>query len=215
VFAKNKRGYRLTAKSKRFWSLLILFIFAASIKRKLLKTTYTEERPYPIQIQKVATFNSDRKRLKLIQFHTNHSDITNNSHRLFFWCIRNRIQVIFHNIFDFVFNKKFAGAGFSNIYNLKYKNITSGSTFSDFSFALFLNWIHHFFQTNPLLHCHSQYHPYPIFINIDKHLLMKHLRKCCTTFCSHTNLSIERMFWLYRNFNFPAKMTMPDLQRYP
>ena len=35
-----------------------------------------------IQIQKVATFNSDRKIINLIP--KNQSDITNNSHRLFF-----------------------------------------------------------------------------------------------------------------------------------
>ena len=42
VFAKNERGYRLTAKNKRFWSLLILLLSVASISRKLLKTTHTE-----------------------------------------------------------------------------------------------------------------------------------------------------------------------------
>ena len=44
VYAKNKRGYRLTAKNKRFWSLLILLLSVASRRRKLLKTTHTEER---------------------------------------------------------------------------------------------------------------------------------------------------------------------------
>ena len=43
VFAKNERGYRLTAKNNRFWSLLILLLSVASIRRKLLKSTYTEE----------------------------------------------------------------------------------------------------------------------------------------------------------------------------
>ena len=43
VFAKNERGYRLTAKNNRLWSLLILLLVVASISRKLLKTTYTEE----------------------------------------------------------------------------------------------------------------------------------------------------------------------------
>ena len=33
----------------------------ASIRRKLLKTTHAEERIASIQIQKVATFNSDSK----------------------------------------------------------------------------------------------------------------------------------------------------------
>ena len=36
VFAKNKRGYRLTAKNKRFSLLLILLLSVASIRRKLL-----------------------------------------------------------------------------------------------------------------------------------------------------------------------------------
>jgi len=44
VFAKNERGYRLNAIKKRFWSLLILLLIVASIRRKLLKTTNTEER---------------------------------------------------------------------------------------------------------------------------------------------------------------------------
>ena len=35
VFAKNERGYRLTAKNKGFWWLLILLLSAASISRKL------------------------------------------------------------------------------------------------------------------------------------------------------------------------------------
>ena len=41
VFTKNERGYRFTAKNKRFWSLLILLLSVASIRRKLLKTTHT------------------------------------------------------------------------------------------------------------------------------------------------------------------------------
>ena len=44
VFAKNERGYRLNAIKKRFRSLLILLLYVASIRRKLLKTTNTEER---------------------------------------------------------------------------------------------------------------------------------------------------------------------------
>ena len=42
VFAKNERGYRLNAIKKRFWSLLILLLSVASIRRKLLKTSHTE-----------------------------------------------------------------------------------------------------------------------------------------------------------------------------
>ena len=44
VFAKNERGYRLNAIKKRFLSLLILLLYVASIRRKLLKTTKIEER---------------------------------------------------------------------------------------------------------------------------------------------------------------------------
>ena len=44
VFAKNKRGYRLNAIKKRFWSPIILLLSVASIRRKLIKTSHTEER---------------------------------------------------------------------------------------------------------------------------------------------------------------------------
>ena len=44
VLAKNVRGYRHTAKSKRLWSLLIILPSVVSIRRKLLKTTHTERR---------------------------------------------------------------------------------------------------------------------------------------------------------------------------
>ena len=37
VFAKNESGYRLNAIKRRFWSLLILLLSVASIRRKLLK----------------------------------------------------------------------------------------------------------------------------------------------------------------------------------
>ena len=38
------KGYRLNAIKKRFWSPLILLLSVASVRRKLLKRTYTEER---------------------------------------------------------------------------------------------------------------------------------------------------------------------------
>ena len=41
-FAKNKRGYRLTAKNIRWGSLLILLLCYV-YKEKVLKTTHTEE----------------------------------------------------------------------------------------------------------------------------------------------------------------------------
>ena len=44
MFAKNERGYRLNAIKKRFWSLLILLLSVASVRRKLIKTSHTEER---------------------------------------------------------------------------------------------------------------------------------------------------------------------------
>ena len=40
VFAKNERGYMLNAIKKRFWSLLILLLSVASIRRKLIKTSH-------------------------------------------------------------------------------------------------------------------------------------------------------------------------------
>ena len=43
LVCENERGYRLTAKNKRFWSLQILLLSVVSIRRKLLKTTHTEE----------------------------------------------------------------------------------------------------------------------------------------------------------------------------
>ena len=64
VFAKNERGYRLTGKNDRWQSLLILLLSIPSIRRKIVKTTHTEERS--VQIQKVATFVSDRKKINLI-----------------------------------------------------------------------------------------------------------------------------------------------------
>ena len=44
VFAKNERGYRINVIKKLFRSILILLLSVASIRRKLLKTTHTEER---------------------------------------------------------------------------------------------------------------------------------------------------------------------------
>ena len=82
VFVKNERGYRRNAKNMRFWSLLILLLSVASIRRNLLKTIHTEEWSAH-KIQKVVTFNSDRKIINLIP-NKNHSDITTNNLRLFF-----------------------------------------------------------------------------------------------------------------------------------
>ena len=57
---KNERGYRLLAKNNHFWSLLILLLSVASIRWKLLKTTYTEVRSVHTN-QKVAIYDSYHK----------------------------------------------------------------------------------------------------------------------------------------------------------
>ena len=60
--AKNERGCRLKSKNNRFRSLLLILpLSVASMRRKMLKTTYTEEGSVTtIQSQKVAIYNSDR-----------------------------------------------------------------------------------------------------------------------------------------------------------
>ena len=78
VFPKNKRGYIPKAKNYRFLSLLILLLSVVSIRRKLLKTTYGEERSVH-KIQKVVIYDSGRKKNQF-----NKSDITTCSHRLSF-----------------------------------------------------------------------------------------------------------------------------------
>jgi len=88
----------------RFWSLLILLLSVVSVRRKLLKT----KNVVSIRIQKDATFNSDRKQINLIP---NHSEITNNSQRLFFeafvnswyfiiFCIFHDLRVTYENIYS-------------------------------------------------------------------------------------------------------------------
>ena len=56
VFAKNERGYRLNVIKK----LLILLLSVASIRRNLLTNLA------PIQIQKIATYDLDRKKIQII-----------------------------------------------------------------------------------------------------------------------------------------------------
>ena len=105
VREKWKGGYRLNAIKKRFWSLLILLLSVASIRKKLLKT----KNVVSIQIQKDATFNSDRKQINLIP--NKSFKITNNSQRLFFeafvnswyfiiFCIFHDLRVTFENIYS-------------------------------------------------------------------------------------------------------------------
>ena len=94
VCKKNERGYRLTAKNKRFWSLLILFLFVASIRRKLLKTTYTEERiiyknsEYTIRIVK-NQFNFKNIILRLNWIYTWQRHLTTRPSRLYIKQITN------------------------------------------------------------------------------------------------------------------------------
>ena len=64
MFAKNERGYRLMAINKRFWSLLILLLLVTSIRRKLIKTTYTKKRRVHKNLES-CKFNSDRKIINL------------------------------------------------------------------------------------------------------------------------------------------------------
>ena len=84
MLAKKELGYMLMAKDNRFWSLLILLLSVASIKRKLLKTTYTEECRESIVHTNSESCNNYSDRKKSIQFQTNYSDITAYSHRSFF-----------------------------------------------------------------------------------------------------------------------------------
>ena len=102
VFAKNERGYRLAAKNKRFWLLLILLLTVASLRRKLLKTIIPKN-VVSIQIQKDATFNSDRKQINLIP------------NKLFRYCKqlsfiifrRIRKKLILHNILYFSWSESY------------------------------------------------------------------------------------------------------------
>jgi len=53
---KNEMGYRLMEENKPFWSVLILLLSVASIRRKKRLMLKPEERSV-IEIQKFATFN--------------------------------------------------------------------------------------------------------------------------------------------------------------
>ena len=117
AFANND----LTTKNKCFWSLLILFLSVASIRRKLLKKRLIPKTVGFIQIQKVATFNSDRKK-KSKKFQTNHSDITNNSHRLFFDAFLFRGVLIMKTTFSY-FSGMFENPVSAKYYFLKVWNI--------------------------------------------------------------------------------------------
>ena len=61
-----KRGiYRLTAKNKRFSSLLIFLLIVASITRKISKTNCNKERSVHTNSES-CNYNSDRKKINLI-----------------------------------------------------------------------------------------------------------------------------------------------------
>ena len=70
VFAKNERGYRRNVKNKHFWSLLILLLSVASIRRKMLKTTHTEELSVHTNSESCKFFRMQSK-------------ISSNQHRIF------------------------------------------------------------------------------------------------------------------------------------
>ena len=77
VFSKNYKGYRLTAKNKCFWLLLILFLSVAFIRKKLVKNDSHRR-------------NTNSNKFRKLQYSTRivknqfNSDITINGHRLFF-----------------------------------------------------------------------------------------------------------------------------------
>ena len=81
VFAKNERGYRLTARNNCFWSLLMLLLSVASVRRKWEKTTHIEERSVHPNSEGCNIQLWSKKKTK---FQTNHLHITTNNHRLFF-----------------------------------------------------------------------------------------------------------------------------------
>ena len=91
--AKNERRCRLKAKNNRFRSLLLILpLSVASMRRKMLKTTYTEEGSVTtIQSQKVAIYVTRIVIFKqiiqilqpiVIDYYSTHSYITNNSYFL-------------------------------------------------------------------------------------------------------------------------------------
>ena len=88
-FAKNERWYRLTAENKRFWSLLILLLYVASIRRKLLKTTYNEERSVHTNSESFADFI-----ILFRGFHTIHNVVGPFNHYTYFlvWQCNNKKQ---------------------------------------------------------------------------------------------------------------------------
>ena len=92
MFAKNKRGFRVTPKNNRVWSLCCVH------KEKIVKKRLiAKKKVASIQIQKVATFNSRRKIINLIP-----------NKSLF------RIKLIFHNISYFLWSDIVT---FENIYS--------------------------------------------------------------------------------------------------
>ena len=64
MFAKNERGKVYVEEYLMVIAYNLLSV--ATIRGKLLNTTHTEERSAPIQIQKFALFDMDRKKINLI-----------------------------------------------------------------------------------------------------------------------------------------------------
>ena len=62
---KNERGYRHSAKNNHFWLLLILLLSVASLRRKWLKTTHTEERSIPYKFRKLQHSTQIIKKINL------------------------------------------------------------------------------------------------------------------------------------------------------
>ena len=62
VLAKNERGYRRMAKNKRFWSLLIILPFVASIRRNLFFAVSL----YPLSFFPNTPFNNQKVYMKYI-----------------------------------------------------------------------------------------------------------------------------------------------------
>ena len=103
VFAKNERGYWVTSKNIRWWLQLILLLSVASIKRKMFKTTHTEEHSvYTIAESSNIWLGSEKNQSNFRQIIQKLQPVINDFFR------RIRIKLIFHNISDFFLNWCFA-----------------------------------------------------------------------------------------------------------
>ena len=86
MFAKNERGYRLTVKKESLLIATDLTSICSVYKEKIVENdSYQRTKrivQIPFKFRKMQ--HSTRIVNKSILFQTNHSDITNNSHRLLF-----------------------------------------------------------------------------------------------------------------------------------